>query len=102
MADNLHDLDVCQCGDYRRSHKEGIGPCNLNSLGHGVPGYQCEKFVLRHLTAPTPQPLSREEMREMLTHEWHKHKPPIPMGERRIELALAFGEAIQAHFVRGK
>lgn len=41
-----HPQDICRCGDYRRSHRGGIGPCGLNSLGHGVPGYRCTEFRL--------------------------------------------------------
>lgn len=29
------------------------------------------------------------ELRKILEAEWQKRKPPIPMGERRIELAVA-------------
>lgn len=29
------------------------------------------------------------DLRKMLEDEWHKHKPPIPMGERRLSLAVA-------------
>lgn len=39
------ELDVCRCGDYRKDHeRRGTGPCRLNGLGHGVPGYTCEEF----------------------------------------------------------
>ena len=39
-----HDLDLCECGDYRRDHKGGTGACNLNGLGHGMTGYRCNRF----------------------------------------------------------
>lgn len=42
----MTDEDTCWCGDYRRDHVDGIGRCRLNGLGHGVPGYECERFIL--------------------------------------------------------
>jgi hypothetical protein len=38
-------FDTCSCGDYRRNHPAD-GPCNLNGLGHGVPGFNCPRFKL--------------------------------------------------------
>lgn len=38
-----NDLDVCCCGDYRRSHKDGVGRCMLGKLCRPVP---CTKFRL--------------------------------------------------------
>lgn len=29
------------------------------------------------------------DLRMMLEDEWKRHKPPIPMGERRIALAIS-------------
>ena len=29
------------------------------------------------------------ELRKILEEEWAKRRPPIPMGERRLELAVA-------------
>lgn len=39
------DEDVCAwCGDYRRSHTDGIGPCQLCKWNH-PPGMEpCAKF----------------------------------------------------------
>jgi hypothetical protein len=31
-----HQLDVCQCGDYRRDHENGTGRCKMpDDLTHG-------------------------------------------------------------------
>jgi hypothetical protein len=40
-----HPEDICECGDYRKQHPDN-GPCNLNSLGHGIPFPEgrCESF----------------------------------------------------------
>jgi len=46
--------DECQCGDYRRDHKDGTGACRHNSrefdLNHG--GKNCYRFraVSKELT----------------------------------------------------
>lgn len=42
---DLDPLDECVCGDYRRDHVDSSGPCKMNGLGHGVPGYRCERFT---------------------------------------------------------
>lgn len=38
--------EVCQCGDYRRQHKNGVGVCDFNGRGpdacHG--NYDCAEF----------------------------------------------------------
>jgi hypothetical protein len=40
-----HPLDVCVCGDYRKQHKDGVGACMCNGLGHGgAPA--CYRFEL--------------------------------------------------------
>lgn len=45
-----NDLDVCTCGDHRRDHQDGVGPCIFNEnhnnggLSHGY--VRCEAFVL--------------------------------------------------------
>lgn len=43
-----HPLDECRCGDYRRDHKDGVGPCNFNDGGrdlcHGMK--DCRAFSL--------------------------------------------------------
>lgn len=36
---------VCVCGDWKKQHHEGIGPCNFRT--HGIPDRKydrCEKF----------------------------------------------------------
>jgi len=43
---DAHDLDECHCGDWRKDHEPNGGRCRKNGLGHGVPGFTCEKFVL--------------------------------------------------------
>ena len=49
------EFDVCECGDYRRDHKNGAGPCVFNGDGwsggltHGFT--KCAAFRL-HRTAP--------------------------------------------------
>jgi hypothetical protein len=50
-----HPKDVCECGDYRRQHIDGTGACVLNSLGHGAPGYRCNKFRVQQY-APVDAP----------------------------------------------
>ena len=50
MADELKplsdpSLDMCECGDYRRDHKDGVGECIHNKRGdltHGMKN--CEAF----------------------------------------------------------
>jgi len=40
-----HDLDECQCGDWRRDHENGHGRCRAaDDLNHGF--QPCWKFVL--------------------------------------------------------
>lgn len=42
-----HPLDVCVCGDYRRDHKNGTGPCTFGlDLSHGFTA--CNEFRLSH------------------------------------------------------
>lgn len=33
--------------------------------------------------------MTDNDLRTMLEDEWKRHKPPIPMGERRIAFAVA-------------
>lgn len=52
MAREPHDLDTCECGDYRKDHAGGTGGCiftpdpdhDKNSDGHFGAG-RCDKFV---------------------------------------------------------
>lgn len=40
-----HDLDECECGDYRRDHVNGTGRCRMpDDLNHGL--QPCEAFRL--------------------------------------------------------
>ena len=39
-------LDECQCGDYRRSHKNGSGKCGLCTWNPSNPFNPCMKFRL--------------------------------------------------------
>lgn len=47
----LDPLDYCECGDYRRDHKDGTGLCCFNGpsfdLNHG--GKDCHQFRLAAL-----------------------------------------------------
>ena len=46
-AQNGHPLDTCKCGDYRRDHKDGHGPCVFNHTRGGPHGdSQCLRFRL--------------------------------------------------------
>jgi hypothetical protein len=38
-------LDVCQCGDFRRQHRYGVGHCLLGSM------CGCSRFRLSHTEA---------------------------------------------------
>ncbi len=41
----VHPLDVCDCGDYRRDHENGAGRCAMpDDLCHGFK--PCFRFVL--------------------------------------------------------
>jgi hypothetical protein len=50
-------FDICECGDYRCQHKDGVGPCDLNKypnnggISHG--NKACLSFRLER---PTAQP----------------------------------------------
>lgn len=33
--------------------------------------------------------MTNDELRKILEEEWHKRKPRIPMGERRLELCVS-------------
>ena len=46
-AENGNPHDVCKCGDYRRDHKDGYGPCVFNAYEGGPHGdSRCRKFRL--------------------------------------------------------
>lgn len=42
-------FDVCECGDYRHQHVDGVGRCKLGSLCTPTP---CSKFRFFRATAP--------------------------------------------------
>ncbi len=43
----LRDFDTCKCGDYRRDHVDGIGPCRHNKPRDMTHGYKdCTEFRL--------------------------------------------------------
>jgi len=49
----LVDFDTCECGDYRRDHVDGVGPCRLpNTLVHGYK--PCERFRLSEKAMAMP------------------------------------------------
>ncbi len=43
-----HPLDSCECGDYRRDHENGTGPCKFNRAGFDEchANENCTAFVL--------------------------------------------------------
>lgn len=54
MGADLTQLDVCECGDYRRDHRDGVGPCRFNGQYeydcHA--GKKCLRFRLLHTADP--------------------------------------------------
>ena len=48
MTDNVKSgLDICECGDYRKSHEGGKGRCYFYT--HGIPDWKfdrCRRFKL--------------------------------------------------------
>lgn len=43
MLCEAHELDICECGDYRRDHVGGTGECRMpNDLSHGF--RRCKEF----------------------------------------------------------
>lgn len=38
------ELDLCVCGDYRESHLNGIGECQICSWNPIVLGVKCNEF----------------------------------------------------------
>lgn len=49
---NKHDLDECECGDYRRSHEDDTGLCRLCAWSPMNPFEPCVKFRLAKRFAP--------------------------------------------------
>jgi hypothetical protein len=47
---NEQPFDICECGDYRHQHVDGIGRCRLGSL---CAPSQCQKFRLFRCESPT-------------------------------------------------
>jgi len=43
-----HPLDECECGDYRRDHADGVGPCKFNRAWFDMchANEQCHSFRL--------------------------------------------------------
>ena len=53
----LQDFDTCACGDYRKDHKDGDGPCAFNHIPGNVHGQsQCFKFRLSKTAVTIPAP----------------------------------------------
>ncbi len=53
----LTDFDTCECGDYRRSHKGGVGSCAFNlpsGLGHHG-ARNCDEFRLSRKATELPE-----------------------------------------------
>lgn len=40
--------DTCECGDYRKDHVDGVGPCRFNGGGFDLLhcGQDCHRFRL--------------------------------------------------------
>ena len=57
-----HDLDACECGDWRRDHIDGTGACKFNknaaNVGHGGPA-DCMEF---RLSVPASRAWKLEEL----------------------------------------
>jgi len=53
----LSDFDECDCGDYRKHHKDGVGPCCFNGgypdLTHGFK--DCLSFRLCRAAKEIPE-----------------------------------------------
>lgn len=46
------DLDLCECGDYRRDHVDGQGTCRHNKPRDLTHGYRdCDSFRLHRAAA---------------------------------------------------
>jgi hypothetical protein len=59
---NPHPNDECECGDYRKDHVGGIGPCRHNKPRDLTHGYKdCTSF---RLAFPHEGPGSRAAFRE--------------------------------------
>ena len=56
--DDLEQYDVCHCGDFRRSHPNGIGPCGYCAQST-APYDSCAYF--RFARYGQPIPLRRRE-----------------------------------------
>lgn len=54
--DDPNDHDVCECGDYRKSHTHGLGPCGVCEQGR-APWDNCTQF--RYWYRGDPIPLRR-------------------------------------------
>lgn len=45
MSNDIHEQDLCECGDYRRDHVGGKGECRMpDDLSHGY--RKCKRFKL--------------------------------------------------------
>ncbi len=68
------DLDECECGDYRRDHNDGAGPCRFNRSGFDVCHTDRDCMSFR---------LARAHRRREMTDEQIKH-----MAERFLAWRL--------------
>lgn len=51
----MRDFDTCLCGDYRRDHKGGSGPCLHNKPRDLTHGYRdCDTFRLSQEATEIP------------------------------------------------
>jgi hypothetical protein len=62
-----HELDSCECGDYRRDHPNN-GRCKMNGLGHGIPGYTCDSFELSSRFAGAVTAIATTPCRKRVTN----------------------------------
>lgn len=68
--------DICHCGDYRRSHVEGTGRCQLDDLC--TPG-RCQKFRLACTDAAMREAEAEQDAirrREGPSEEYHMGTRP--------------------------
>lgn len=51
-----HPLDLCECGDFRRCHLDGAGPCKFNDGGrdlcHGMKDCTAFRLARRYTEEP--------------------------------------------------
>ena len=69
---NDNDLDVCECGDYRKDHKGGTGVCIFSdgTVGDGHHGAgRCDQFRLSETCERSPRWLRDEKTNELFERQ---------------------------------